>query len=376
MVATGQFHASRRRSPRSLDFDRRALAERNRLRTYSCTCGNQLFYDNSRCLRCDSELAFCPACRRLAPLTLEPTGLYRCGHVDCGAELIKCDNYRRHQVCNRAIRWRAHGGLQERLCDCCRYNRVIPDLSAPGNLDRWRRLEAAKRRMFYGLDLLGLRYGTAEDGFSPPLSFEFKADAGEGEDRAAGQPVMTGHSNGCITINIREADDAEREKLRVQFGEDQRTLLGHFRHEMGHFYWELLVRGRVEDECKAVFGDHRQPTYAEALERHYRTGPPGDWRQRYVSAYATMHPWEDFAETFSTFLDMVCLLDTAHHLRFSEIDPASRPPIDAMVLQYQRMGIALNEMNRALGLGDAVPIVPASPVVEKLRFIHRLAFAG
>ena len=347
------------------------------MRTYSCACGNQLYFENSRCLRCDSELAFCPACRCLAPLALEPTGLYRCGHSGCGAELIKCDNYRRHQVCNRAIRWRALGGPQERLCDCCRYNRVIPDLSEAGNLNRWRRLEAAKRRMFYGLDLLGLRYGKAEDGFAPPLSFEFKADAREGEAQAAVcRPVLTGHSNGCITINIREADDAEREKLRVQFGEDQRTLLGHFRHEMGHYYWEVLVRGRAEDECKAVFGDHRQPTYAEALERHYRTGPPSDWRQRYASAYATMHPWEDFAETFSTFLDMICLLDTAHHLGFSEAEPALRPPIDAMVPQYQRMGTALNEMNRALGLGDAVPIVLAAPVVEKLRFIHRLIFAG
>lgn len=344
------------------------------MRTYSCTCGNPLYYENTRCLRCGAELAFCPACRRLAPLTLEPTGLYRCGHVDCGAELIKCDNYRRHQVCNRAIRWRAHGGLQERLCDCCRYNRVIPDLSTPGNLDRWRRLEAAKRRMFYGLDLLGLRYGKAEDGFSPPLSFEFKADASDG-GAVAGRPVLTGHASGCVTINIGEADDAEREKLRVQFGEDQRTLLGHFRHEMGHYYWELLVRGRAEDECKAAFGDHDQSSYAQALERHYQAGPPGDWRQRYVSAYATMHPWEDFAETFSTFLDMVCLLDTARHLGFCEIDVASRPAADVMTVEYQRLGMALNEMNRAVGLGDAVSIVLAAPVVEKLRFIRRLVFA-
>lgn len=343
------------------------------MRTYRCTCGNQLFFENHLCLHCGADLAFCPACRRLAPLLLEPSGLYRCGHADCAIELIKCDNYRRHQVCNRAIRWQSHPGRQERLCSCCRYNRVIPDLSAPGNRDRWRRLEAAKRRLFYTIDLLGLPYGAAEDGFSPPLSFEFKADTSDCEYQPGStQSVLTGHANGRITINIREADDAEREKLRVQFGEDQRTLLGHFRHEMGHYYWELLVRGRAEDACKSAFGDHDQLNYAAALERHYQIGPPADWRQSYISAYATMHPWEDFAETFATYLDVVCLLDTAHHAGFSELRISERPTLDELVLEYQRIGIALNEMNRTIGLSDPAPGLLAPAVIEKLGFIHLL----
>lgn len=343
------------------------------MRTYLCTCGNQLFYENSRCLRCGFELAFCPSCRRLAPLLADSTGLYRCGHGDCGVELIKCENYRRFQVCNRAIRFTSHNRLQERYCNCCRYNKIIPDLAAPGNHARWYRLEAAKRRLFYGLDLLGLPYGKSEDGFAVSLSFEFKADTSDCEYQpGADQSVLTGHANGRITINIREADDDHRERLRVQFGEDQRTLLGHFRHEIGHYYWELLVAGRRDQEFKAIFGDYDRPSYAESLERHYGQGPPADWRQSYISAYATMHPWEDFAETFSAYLDMACLLDTAHHLGISDIDAAQRPPLDAMVVQYQRMGIALNEMNRAVGMTDPVPELLVPVVVEKLRFIHGL----
>jgi hypothetical protein len=343
------------------------------VRTYNCDCGNPLFYENSMCLNCNAELAFCPHCRRLAPLALEPTGLYRCRHADCGRELVKCENYRRHQVCNRGVRWQSGGGWQERFCDCCRYNQVIPDLSILGNQERWYRLEAAKRRLFYGLDLLGLPRGKAEDGFSPSLRFEFKADTNIDWRRPhAGGPVMTGHCQGRITINISEADDDERERRRVQFGEDRRTLIGHFRHEIGHYYWEVLVRGAAVAECKALFGDHNEQSYEEALARHYQSAPPADWRDRYVSAYATMHPWEDFAETFATYLDMVCLLDTAHHLGLCQTEAIPQPEIDTMVVQYQRIGIVMNEMNRAVGLIDAVPEVFGPVVTEKLRFIHGL----
>ena len=168
------------------------------------------------------------------------------------------------------------------LCDCCRFNVTIPDLTVAGNLQKWYRLEAAKRRLFYDLGELGLPYGTAADGIEPPLSFDFKADvipkATFGAASAAAERVYTGHANGRITINIREADDVEREKLRVDLGEAQRTLIGHFRHEIGHYYWDMLVKGRREDEFIAVFGDHNSPTYAEALERHYQEGPPADWR--------------------------------------------------------------------------------------------------
>jgi hypothetical protein len=191
-----------------------------------------------------------------------------------------------------------------------------------------------------------------------------------------GEKVFTGHDHGRITINIREADDVEREKLRVDMGEAHRTLIGHFRHEIGHYYWDMLVKGRREDECKAVFGDHEHPTYSEALDAHYKNGPPADWRQSYISAYATMHPWEDFAETWGTYLDMVSELDTAHYHGFGGNADPVHGELMAMVLRYQELGIALNEINRSVGLLDVVPEVFVTPVIEKLKFVHRLAQLG
>jgi hypothetical protein len=340
------------------------------VRTYTCTCGNRLFFENSRCLGCDSELAFCPHCRRLSPLDLDSDGLYRCRHADCQTQLVKCDNYRRHQVCNRAVRW-AGAASRQALCDCCSHNEVIPDLTVPGNRGRWYRLEAAKRRLFYGLELLHLPRGTSANGILPPLAFQFLADTEDPRRPGAAQGVVTGHCQGRITINIQEADDDQRERLRVQFGEAHRTLIGHFRHEIGHYYWEVLVRGRAEDPFKAAFGDHERPTYDEALTRHYQNGPPADWQARFISAYATVHPWEDFAETFGAYLDMICLLDSAHHQGL----PSGGQPhlsLDAMLLDYQQIGIAMNEMNRSVGLVDVVPEVFVQPVVEKLRFVHEL----
>jgi hypothetical protein len=279
-------------------------------------------------------------------------------------------------VCNRCLAVGPAGTPPEPLCDCCRYNDTIPALSVPGNREKWYRIEVAKRRLFYTLNLLSLPYGKADDGFSPPLAFDFKADVLPTGRlwRSLGQTerVYTGHANGKITLNIREADDVEREKLRVDFGEAHRTLIGHFRHEIGHYYWELLVSGQGEAEFQQIFGDPHNPPYTERLERYYADGPPPDWPQQYVSAYAAMHPWEDFAEIFSTYLGMVCVLDTASNMGFAGALSLPATDFDQMVLDYQRLGVALNEMNRAMGLLDLVPPVLVPPVVDKLRYVHAL----
>lgn len=356
------------------------------MRSYVCRCGNTLFFDNTQCLACGGEAGFCPGCRTLVPLLSQGPGCYQCGNSACGATLAKCWNYSEYAVCNRCVFVNGDepgvipNESQAQLCDCCRFNRTIPDLTVPGNLQKWFRLEAAKRRLFYDLSQLGLPYGTAADGCDPPLAFDFKADVIPKNTfwrkLLKSEKVFTGHEAGTITINIREADDVERERLRVDLGESQRTLLGHFRHEIGHYYWAVLVRNRREADCQAVFGDHNQPTYAEALDHYYHNGPTTDWALRHVSAYASMHPWEDFAETWATYLDMVSELDTAHHVGFGgESDPA-HADLAAMITTYQRLGIALNELNRSLGLMDAVPEVIVSPVVDKLHFIHELVHQG
>jgi hypothetical protein len=351
------------------------------MRTYRCLCGNALFFDNSLCLACGRELGFCPVCRNLNALLPSDGDSYQCANPDCGATLVKCLNYTQYQVCNRCIVPPGDPtSATSALCDCCRFNQTIPDLTVPGNISRWYRLEAAKRRLFYDLGQLGLPYGTKEDGIEPCLGFDFKADAipvdGYWRNLPKTEKVYTGHANGLITINIREADDVEREKLRVDMGEAQRTLIGHFRHEIGHFYWDVLVKGRREDEFQAAFGDHNNPTYSDALDTHYKNGPPLDWSTRFISAYASMHPWEDFAETWATYLDMVSTLDTAYHMGFGgEADPINAD-LNAMIVRYQRLGIAMNEMNRSVGLLDVVPEIFVRPVIEKLQFVHGLVLAG
>ncbi len=337
------------------------------MKTYTCQCNNTLHFDNSQCVSCLREVGWCPNCQGIRAADYNGQS-YVCLH--CQTHLQKCTNYSVHQVCNR---WVVDNGPHtSELCDYCQFNDTIPDTSIPENKKRWYDIEVAKRQMLYNLDILNLPYGTAAEGFELPLSFDFMADT----LNEAGEtvPVHTGHADGKITINIREADPVEREKLRVNFGEPHRTLVGHFRHEIAHYYWQLLVQNKCEPEFKRIFGDHENPLYSDALHAYYQNGPRPDWQHNYISAYATMHPWEDFAETFGAYLDMVAVLDTAENVRLtigkSTDDSASE--LDGMLRRYEMLGIKINEINRTMGLLDLVPEVFNASVVEKLRFIHWL----
>jgi hypothetical protein len=285
-------------------------------------------------------------------------------------------------VCN----WLVPAGSADRYCVACRHNRTVPDLSRPQQVGEWWRLEQAKHRLFYSILRLGLPHPTKAEDAARGLAFDFLADP-----PGDGPKVMTGHDNGLITISLVEADDAEREKRRRAMGEPYRTLLGHFRHEVGHYYWDRLVRdgGRL-DECRALFGDDRED-YGDALKRHYAEGPPADWRERFVSAYATTHPWEDFAETWAHYLHVVDTLETAGALRL-RVDARAAPEgsvaadvdFDAYeVADFGRIAaawfpvaLAVNSLNRSMGQPDLYPFVLAPAVVEKLAFVHRLVGAG
>ena len=343
------------------------------MQTYRCTCGNRLFFDNTRCLACQAEVLWCEGCHRLTALAIDGNQPWRCSHGDCGRLLQKCANYAGPQVCNRAWPLESEPDA-EGLCHSCRLTETIPDLSIDGHHEKWARLEAAKRRLLYTLDRLGLR----AEGVDPPLTFDFKADPEQPADhwRDAGpkEVVYTGHCNGKITINIREADDAERERLRVTFHEAHRTLIGHFHHEVGHYYWQLLVQGRRrrEQECVRTFGDHNAPPYAEAMAAYYRAGPRDDWPSSFISAYASSHPWEDFAETFALYLDIMAVLDTASHL-YKGLRPQVRSrSVAPLVAQFLEVGVLGNEINRTLGLIDLAPKLIVPPVVDKLQFVHKI----
>lgn len=346
--------------------------------TFPCTCGSRLFFNNTICTNCGSEVAWCEACRKIAPI-IPINGRYSCGNPQCGAAVAKCHNFAVEAVCNRVYTVDPNAPVIVAdplagigLCKACRLNNFVPDLSVDGNRHRWANLELAKRQLLYQLDDLGLKWSpedTLAEGAAPekPLQFDFKANTSE-------ENILTGHADGLITINISEADSVERERVRKQMHEPHRSLIGHFRHEVGHYYWMTLVEGKCEDACNAVFGDYRQPEYGDALQKHYTSGAAPGWQGRFVSAYATAHPWEDFAETWGFFLDMWEVLTTMHHhLPGLAADPKTLP-VEALAKTYQQLGVFFNEVNRTMGLKDLVPEVISDEVVTKLRFIHDLIF--
>ncbi|MEQ8666676.1 MAG: putative zinc-binding metallopeptidase [Rhodospirillales bacterium] len=339
---------------------------------FFCDCGNRLFFENSECLHCNREVGWCPACWTLTAMRTSNQGTH-C--VRCDSLVMQCANRVEFDVCNRNVLVPPDGDQETpRLCDCCRYNETIPDLSVPGNLEHWLALEQAKRRLFFGLDSLGLPHGATADGFDPGLSFDFKGDTitrkGLWRRVHTQEPVYTGHAGGKITINIREADAVEREKLRVDLEEGHRTLIGHFRHEIGHYYWDLLVAGHAENlrRFHELFGDHENPSYSDALERHYNEGPPADWRSSFISSYATMHPWEDWAETFAFYLDVVDVMETA--TSYGLVPDDAPDDLDDLLEAYAGLGILLNELNRGMGLIDFLPELIVPGVVPKIRFVH------
>ncbi len=344
------------------------------MRPFTCTnCGNRLFFENGRCESCGASLGFLPA--ETAVITLAPgpePDLW--ARADGAPGLYRFCANAAHDVCN----WLVEDGSEEPFCACCRTNLTVPDLTVEGNAERWRRIEVAKHRLAYSLIRWNLPIVTRAEEPETGLAFEFLADAPD-------EPVMTGHDNGLITLNIAEADDALREKARAEMGEPYRTLLGHFRHEIGHYYWDRLVSdgGRLA-ACRAVFGDDSMD-YGEALDRHYEEGAPPDWEERFVSAYATMHPWEDFAETWAHYFHIVDTLETAAAFRMvvagaqpeegdrrMDFDPYTPGPFANVVDAWLPLTFAVNALNRSMGLPDLYPFVLAPAAIDKLDFIHRL----
>jgi hypothetical protein len=351
------------------------------VKTFRCdNCGHPLFFENVQCLQCGSALAFLPD--RLALCAVEPVpggaaGLWqrKTRQRYKGRTYRLCHNHGAYQACNFAVR----ATDLDTLCVSCRQTRILPDLSVPENRERWYRIEVAKRRLFYTLAKLGLVSVAPPGGQRDGPVFEFLADQ-------PGQQVLTGHCEGVITLNIAEADDAERVRRRLALHEPYRTLLGHLRHESGHYYWDRLVMegGRIE-AFREMFGDERA-NYQQALDAYYAAGAaPVDWQARHVSAYATAHPWEDWAETWAHFLHMVDLLETAASYNTRLVVPGTEPEgaeevanpfevgagaFDQLVEQWVPLTLLLNSLNRSLGQEDAYPFALTSGALQKLRFVH------
>ena len=386
------------------------------MKIFSCDqCGQPVFFENVQCLHCGCRLAFLPDELTLASLEpfaqqqqqqqadgasaqsqsqsqgqdqqqspavdetapLQPE-LWRHIHAPEPARSYKlCYNHTHYQACNFAVPSDDPNGL----CISCRQTRLLPDLSVPENHARWYLIENAKRRLYYTLAQLGLTSKGLDDPNLPAPTYDFLGD------QPGAAPVMTGHMNGVITLNIAEADDDERVKRRLQLHEPYRTLLGHLRHESGHFYWDQLIRdgGRV-DAYREVFGDE-SIDYGEALKAHYaasQTPETYPWREDYVSAYARAHPWEDWAETWAHYLHMVDLLETAASYQTSLVIPGTQAKslgpedpfeqksndFDTWIQQWVPVTLLLNSLNRSLGQNDAYPFALSPGALRKLRYVH------
>jgi hypothetical protein len=343
------------------------------MKLFECQhCGQPLYFENTRCESCGHKLGYLPGKETMT--AIEPhRGAWR-ALADAGR--YHCCANAEHGVCN----WLIPATSAERLCVACRHNRTIPNLSEPDNLINWRKIEIAKHRLFYTLLKLRLPHKTRFEDPDHGLAFDFPSPQGG----AAGNPIMTGHDSGVITINLAEADDAERERRRREMREPYRTLLGHFRHEIAHYYWDRLVRDSPSiAESRQLFGDERQD-YAAATERHYANGPPRDWPEHFVSAYASMHPWEDFSETWAHYFHMVDTLETAGAFGIRvrpkiskgaklaasiDFDPHSAT-MERIIAAWLPLTFAVNSINRSMGISDLYPFVLAPAVIVKLAFVH------
>jgi hypothetical protein len=342
-------------------------------------CGHLLFFENTSCVSCGHRVAYLPDLQVVTSLEADDADTLRSVRPEAaGGGYRLCANHA-IEGCN----WAVPRDDDNQLCASCRITRVIPDLGNAAHVAAWSRLEGAKRRLLFTLSELDLPVPTRIEDPVGGMAFEFLADSDPGSPR-----VLTGHMDGVITINVAEADDSERERRRAAMGEPYRTLLGHMRHESGHYYWDRCIRGTTSEleEFRAIFGDERAD-YNGALATYYQNGAPAGWQDQFVSAYATAHPWEDWAETWAHYLHMVDTLETAAACGLSlkprrsdeptltqTPDPVSPRPatFDRLIDSWFPLTYILNNLNRGLGLCDAYPFILSPAVIAKLRFADEL----
>ncbi len=347
-------------------------------RAFRCECDSPVFFRNSQCLNCHAPLGYEPVLGDLRALHPgDAAEHWRPVGDGIGLDYRRCANFASPAGCN----WLVPADDPDAFCLSCRLNRKIPNLEDEDNRRFWRVIEAAKRRLISQLLALGLPVVCRQQDPDRGLAFDLLRSP------KSGPRVLTGHASGLITINIEEADDAIREKIRTELHEPYRTLLGHLRHEIGHYYWDRLISHSAWLEpFRELFGDERED-YAAAISANYEQGPPADWPERHISAYASSHPWEDWAETWAHYLHIVDSLETAmahgldaedlemeiHPFTHADLYDADDPNADRFLFflnAWIELVTVLNEMARSLGHRDFYPFVMPREVVKKLHFIN------
>ncbi len=339
------------------------------MKRFACQCGQQVFFESYRCTQCRMLLGFDAAALDIYALTPTTDGGFTSAGTSNGQAYRLCRNRIEHKVCN----WLIPAEAPHSFCLACGLNEVIPNLGIPRNVTLWARLEHAKRRLIYNLLALGLP--VRRPGGSS-LAFRFLQDQ-RSNPAVSESFVLTGHMGGTITINVTEADDSVRHAVREDMLERYRTLLGHFRHESGHVYFDALVKSDngTLAEFRQLFGDE-QVDYQAALAAYYSDPQlPVDWQEKFVSAYASAHPLEDWGETWAHYLHITDTVETA--VAFGIIpQPDVSPESREWLATWMSLSIIVNELNRSLGTDDPYPFVLSSRVADKLSFIHRQVAHG
>jgi len=327
------------------------------MKTFVCQCGHPLFFENTSCVQCHRTVGYDAQSMRM--LSLDTDQRYRL-----------CQNYSEYNVCN----WLIEASSPHRYCLSCRLNQIIPSLSAPENRHGWAHMEVAKHYLVYGLLRLHLPIQPRNEYPDMGLGFAFIEDKRSNPD-VEEDYVLTGHAEGLITVNLIEADVVGREQQRISLGESYRTLLGHFRHESGHYYFgRLLANSPHLDNFRQLFGDERAD-YQSALECYHRRQTPVERNLQFISEYAQAHPLEDWAECWAHYLHMHEVLETAvDHGLISE--SVLQADLNEQIQQWIKLSLALNALNRSMGLSDAYPFVLSAAVIEKLWFVHRVIMDG
>jgi len=349
------------------------------MRIFQCRrCFQPVFFENTTCEKCGASLGFLSSRQVLS--TLADEGEHWTALADSGTPMRYCRNHE-HGVCNWLIP--VTGKLD--YCTACELNRTVPNLETRQHLRPWKKLEWAKHRLIYSILRFGLPLESKTASPQTGICFDFLSD--DPNDQGAAS-VVTGHSDGVITINLAEADSVRRERIREEMAEPYRTVIGHFRHEIGHYYWERLVGSDPDalSEFRVHFGDERAD-YAEAIRGYHVTGPVVDWRDHYISAYSSAHPWEAWAETWAHYFHLVDTLETAWSFRLqtrpdlerlddlnmqADFDPYGQSDIEAILAACIPLFFAINSLNRSMGQPDLYPFVIPPPVAGQLRMIHQL----
>ena len=326
------------------------------MKRFHCVCGQEVFFEDKACSYCNNPLGFNPDTLKMVVLTRST--LRTCGLRD-------------HAVgCN----WLIAAGDSHKQCRSCRLTRTVPAQDIPINVRRWSVLESAKRRLVYSLIALGLPVVSRTQDACYGLAFDFLEDQ-RTNPLVKKSLVYTGHHNGVITLHAVEADEAHRVTAREQLNERYRTVLGHLRHESGHYYWDKLIHNSAwYSRFRSLFGG--EENYRQSLDYYYACGPAPHWQKRHISAYASSHPWEDWAETWAHYLHIMDTLETATEFGLIQQDAVDASGFTLLMQEWRQLTLMMNALNRSMGQRDAYPFTLSRQVIVKLRFIHQLVMGS